>query len=91
MELEYKLFNDSGMRTGRLGDFFEFIKQYGVDTEIYHIGTKPIFGCTACEKCFEEIIEGNYFYIDKTLFEYSGKVTPHGRGKLFLYVNRTVP
>lgn len=29
------------------------INSAGIDTEIFHIGTKPISGCTACMKCQE--------------------------------------
>lgn len=25
----------------------------GIETEIYQIGVKPVYGCTACHKCFE--------------------------------------
>ncbi len=29
------------------------LESNGVETQIYHIGTKPVYGCTACNKCFE--------------------------------------
>ena len=29
------------------------LQQNGIETEIFHIGTKPIAGCIACQKCHE--------------------------------------
>lgn len=30
------------------------IEKYGIETEIFHIGTKPVQGCIACGKCAEK-------------------------------------
>jgi multimeric flavodoxin WrbA len=27
------------------------LEKNGVDTQIYHIGTKPVYGCTSCHQC----------------------------------------
>jgi multimeric flavodoxin WrbA len=29
------------------------LKESGIDTEFFHIGTKPVFGCSGCGKCFD--------------------------------------
>jgi multimeric flavodoxin WrbA len=29
------------------------LQKNGIDTEIFHIGTKPVYGCTGCNKCEE--------------------------------------
>ena len=29
------------------------LEKNGIDTEIFHIGTKPVYGCTGCNKCGE--------------------------------------
>ena len=34
-----------------LSEVAETLNKEGVETEIFHIGTKPIIGCTACRKC----------------------------------------
>ena len=34
-----------------LSEVAESLNKEGVETEIFHIGTKPIIGCTACRKC----------------------------------------
>jgi multimeric flavodoxin WrbA len=36
-----------------LSEVASAIEKGGVETEIYHIGTKPVHGCLACEKCRE--------------------------------------
>ncbi len=27
------------------------LQKHGIDTEIFHVGTKPVAGCIACRKC----------------------------------------
>lgn len=34
-----------------LTEVAETLNQEGIDTEIFHIGTKPLAGCIACESC----------------------------------------
>lgn len=29
------------------------LEKNGIETELFHIGAKPVYGCTACNKCFE--------------------------------------
>lgn len=29
------------------------LEKNGIDTQIFHIGTKPVYGCTSCHKCLE--------------------------------------
>jgi multimeric flavodoxin WrbA len=29
------------------------LEKNGIETEIFHIGTKPVYGCIACNKCIE--------------------------------------
>lgn len=36
-----------------LSEVSDALKNNGIDTEIFHIGTKPVRGCIACEKCSE--------------------------------------
>jgi multimeric flavodoxin WrbA len=33
-----------------LNEVAETLNHEGIDTEIFHIGTKPLVGCTACKK-----------------------------------------
>jgi multimeric flavodoxin WrbA len=36
-----------------LNEVSDTLNKNGIETEIYHIGTKPIAGCIACQKCRE--------------------------------------
>ena len=36
-----------------LSEAAESLKKNGIETEIFHIGTDPVRGCTACRKCAE--------------------------------------
>ncbi len=51
------LINGSPHKTGctytALSEVASILNKNGIETEIYHIGTKPIAGCIACNKCFE--------------------------------------
>ena len=38
------------------------LEKYGVETEIFHIGTDPIYGCTGCRSCFNL---GKCVYFDR--------------------------
>jgi multimeric flavodoxin WrbA len=46
------------------------LEKNGVDTEIFHIGTKAVHGCTACHKCFEL---GRCIFDDDVLNEMAAK------------------
>lgn len=36
-----------------LEEISKTLKEEGIDSEIYQIGTKPISGCTACRSCMK--------------------------------------
>ena len=36
-----------------LNEIAQTLKKHGIDSEIFHIGVKPIAGCIACGKCRE--------------------------------------
>lgn len=42
-----------GTTRATLDEVGKGLAEYGVQTEIFHIGTKPVYGCTACRKCLE--------------------------------------
>ncbi len=43
----------SGCTYTALAEVAKALEDNGIQTEIYHIGLKPISGCIACRKCFE--------------------------------------
>ena len=45
--------NKEGCTYTALSEVARTLNENGIDTEFFHIGTKPLFGCTACEKCPE--------------------------------------
>ncbi len=45
--------NEKGCTHTALSEVAGALNENGVDTEILHIGTQPVRGCTACEKCRE--------------------------------------
>jgi len=45
--------NKDGCTFTALSEVASALKGEGVESEIFHIGTKPVRGCTACGKCFE--------------------------------------
>lgn len=51
------LINGSPHKTGctytAISEVASTLNKNGIETEIFHIGTKPIAGCIACNKCFE--------------------------------------
>ncbi len=45
--------NKEGCTYTALREVADTLEKEGVDTQIYHIGTKPVYGCTACRACFK--------------------------------------
>ena len=45
--------NKNGCTYTALCEVEKELKKAGIETEIFHLGKKPIRGCTACRKCFE--------------------------------------
>lgn len=45
--------NKEGCTYTALKEVAGTLEKNGVETQLYHIGTKPVYGCTACHKCFE--------------------------------------
>ena len=45
--------NKDGCTFTALSEVAVALKDEGVDSEIFHIGVKPVRGCTACRKCME--------------------------------------
>jgi len=43
--------NNDGCTFTALNEVASALEKNGVDTEMYHIGTKPVYGCLGCEKC----------------------------------------
>lgn len=43
--------HEKGCTYTALAQIASALNAEGVETEIFHIGTKPVFGCTACGKC----------------------------------------
>jgi multimeric flavodoxin WrbA len=46
--------NGKGCTYTALCEVEKVLKQADIETEIFHLGKKPIRGCTACRKCFEK-------------------------------------
>lgn len=50
-------FNGSPRREGNtallINEVFKVLNSNGIETEIIHLGNKPVHGCTACMKCRE--------------------------------------
>lgn len=45
--------HEKGCTYTALNEVAETLNHEGIDTEIFHIGTKPLAGCTACKRCFQ--------------------------------------
>jgi multimeric flavodoxin WrbA len=45
--------NEKGCTYTALCEVEKELDKQGIETEIFHIGTKPLRGCTACRKCSE--------------------------------------
>jgi multimeric flavodoxin WrbA len=45
--------NKKGCTYTALCEVEKELNKAGIDTEIFHLGKKPIRGCTACRKCFD--------------------------------------
>lgn len=43
--------NAKGCTYTALSEVAKILNEEGIDTEIYHVGTKPVSGCIACGKC----------------------------------------
>lgn len=54
--------NKEGCTFTALSEVTKTLNEEGIETEIFHIGTKPIAGCTACGKCQES---GKCIFDDK--------------------------
>ena len=51
----------SGCVFSALSEIAETLKKEGVESEIFHIGTRPVQGCAACFACQKEGAEGCVF------------------------------
>lgn len=69
------LINGSPHRTGNtfvaLSEVAKALEAEGVETEIVHIGAKPVRGCVACRKCAEL---GHCVFTDELYSEIRGKL-----------------
>ncbi len=45
--------HEKGCTYTALNEVAETLNHEGIDTEIFQIGTKPLAGCTACQRCFQ--------------------------------------
>ena len=45
--------NENGCTYTALSEVEKVLNGYGVETEIYQIGKKPIYGCMSCRACFK--------------------------------------
>jgi multimeric flavodoxin WrbA len=45
--------NKEGCTYTALTEVAGALEKNGIETEVYQLGTKAVFGCTACNKCFE--------------------------------------
>ena len=45
--------NREGCTFTALSEVASQLEKHGVETEIFHIGTKPVHGCLGCNKCFK--------------------------------------
>lgn len=43
--------NAKGCTYTALREVADTLEKHGIETEIYHVGTKPVAGCIACRKC----------------------------------------
>ena len=63
--------NAQGCTYTALSEVASEIAKSGIETEIYHIGTKPVRGCTACRQCFKE---GKCCFNDDACNEIAAKI-----------------
>lgn len=93
------LFNGSPNARGctytALSEVAKILNEEGIDTEIYHVGTKPVSGCIACGKCKSGepcIIDDAVTALAARLEEFDGLVVgapiyyagPSGQSTVFL-------
>ena len=45
--------NKNGCTFTALSQVANTLNEEGIETQIFHIGTKPIAGCLGCQKCME--------------------------------------
>jgi len=65
--------NKDGCTFTALSEVASALKGEGVDSEIFHIGVKPVRGCTACGKCFEHR-NNKCIFTDDVCNELSAKI-----------------
>jgi len=64
--------NAAGCTFTALSEVASELEKNGVGTEIYHIGTKPVRGCTSCRGCFKT---GKCGFGDDACNEMADKIT----------------
>lgn len=67
--------NKNGCTYTALNEVAKKLQEHNIDTEIFHIGTKPISGCLACNKCDQTgrcIINDKVNEVLERLDEYDG-------------------
>jgi len=65
--------NKDGCTFTALSEVASALKGEGVESEIFHIGVKPVRGCTACGKCFEHR-NNKCIFTDDVCNELSAKI-----------------
>ncbi len=45
--------NQEGCTFTALSEVAKSLNEEGIETSFFHLGVKPVYGCTACGKCFE--------------------------------------
>ncbi len=45
--------NKEGCTYTALKEVADTLEKNGVESQIFHIGSKPVYGCTGCKKCVE--------------------------------------
>jgi len=63
--------NREGCTFTALSEVASALEKHGVETEFYHIGTKPVRGCTGCLKCRET---GKCVFDDDNCNELAAKI-----------------
>lgn len=69
--------NEKGCTFTALSEVASSLDKNGIESEIYHIGRKPVQGCIACMKCYELghcVFSDNVREIASRLDEFSGLV-----------------
>ena len=69
--------NQAGCTFTALSEVAQTLKKHAVETEIFHIGAKPVAGCIACRKCRETgkcVFEDDVNALGARLDEFDGIV-----------------